>query len=184
MDIIIEQIIEKKIDSLVNFIIDKHSNANKECIYRKIHQLHILPPKVPGPKRAKAVFGLVQVIDSLRAQDVTTPSVIKVQRSQYSNYVLYPPPHERFDDLVENKFVMNINTQTIIGVENDKGEIEPLNKYLIEICHKYKLRFEMPSNLNAGDEISDGVFDDDEIHELGLSHKEEEEDEENDDNNF
>lgn len=193
MDIMLEQIIKKKLDLLVDFITEKNSNANKKCIYRKIRQLNILPsspiaapcgtdnrvvPFAPGQRVDHRPLPCVQ-----RTHDVTMaswPSVIKVQRSEHLNYVLHPPPHARFDDLVEHKFVMNIGTQTIIGVENSKGEIEPLNKYLIEMCHKYKLRFEMPSNLNVGDEISEGVIDDDEIHKLGLSYKEEE-DEENDD---
>ena len=214
MDIMLEQIIEKKLDLLADFIIEKNPNANKESIYRKIYQLNILnedPASYPspfadrrsahrgsstprsgrrlgmgkahrvGPKGTIPGDGAAQrdgtrITDSIEDQR----PLIKVQRSDYSNYVL-TAQSPRFDDLVENKLVMNINTHTIIGIENSKGEIEPLNKYLIEICHKYKLKFEMPPNLNVDDEIPDVVLDDDEVHKLGLSYKSEDEDEENDD---
>ena len=123
MNVILEQIIKEKIDLLVNFIVEQNANANKENIYHKIYQLNIL---TDDQKRngSKAVVNRRTIIDSI--QDHST--VIKVRRSQHSNYVLYPPDDSRFDDLIENKLVMNINTQTIIGVENSDGEIDPLNK--------------------------------------------------------
>lgn len=43
---------------------------------------------------------------------------------------------------------MNTHTKTIIGFESENGSVEPLNKEMVEICHKYKLFCELPLNLN------------------------------------
>jgi hypothetical protein len=181
MNVIFEEIIKKKIDLLVDFIIEKNSNATKEHIYNKIYQLNILS------KSRSSNWGKKSIVTSRHSTAASMIEnqrlLIKVRRSEYSNYVLYPPSHVRFDDLVENKLVMNINTRTIIGIENSKGEIEPLNKNLIEICHKYKLKFEIPLNLNVEDDETSDVIDDDEIHKLGLSYKIEEDEDEDEEEN-
>jgi hypothetical protein len=181
MNVIFEDIIKKKIDLLVDFIIEKNSNVIKEHIYHKIYQLNILskPRSSDGGKKSIVTSQHPTAASMIENQRL----LIKVRRSEHSNYVLYPPSHVRFDDLVENKLVMNINNRTIIGIENSKGEIEPLNKNLIEICHKYKLKFEIPLNLNVEDDETSDVIDADEIRKLGLSYKIEEDEDEDEEEN-
>jgi hypothetical protein len=47
---------------------------------------------------------------------------------------------------------MDLTTKEVIGFENLKGEIESLNKNLIDLCHKYKIKYRVPLNLNIDSE--------------------------------
>ena len=76
---------------------------------------------------------------------------IKVLKSQFSNYIIHTVEGEdpfKYNDLTSSKFVLDLSTKEIIGIENIKGEIEPLNKDLIEICNKYKIKYTIPLNLD------------------------------------
>jgi len=161
MELILEQAIKEKIKLLVDFILAKNPNASRDRIYHKIYQLNIVStPLQCNPSK--------NIIESVVQQAQT----IKVRKSlNSSNYILVGGSDHSFDDLNKNKFVMDIRSKTVVGVENFKGEVEPLNKCLIEVCHKYKLRYELPLNLNIGDELVDAVISD-EIRELGLNYAE------------
>lgn len=194
MELIIEQIIKEKLKSLVNFIVEKYPHTNKNRIYHKIYQLGMLVPsgltslrESALPNNIKPPIAKQSIIQSITEQI----PVIKVEKSQHSNYILKPSnasfqnkksthfayTDNLFEDLVENNFVINIASKVIIGIENSKGEIEPLNKYLIEICHKYKLKYELPLNLNINNEESEDIITD-KIYELGLNYEKSDSEEE------
>jgi alpha-N-acetylglucosamine transferase len=63
---------------------------------------------------------------------------------------------------------MNLTTKIVVGVENKSGEVLPLTKDLIDVCKKYKIRYEVPLNLNLEDNGEDDVIDN-ELKELGLN---------------
>ena len=147
MNLNLEEIIKEKLELLIDFVIEKNQNASKDVIYRKIYHLNILNENGPFVP------------------------IIQVRKSKYSNYILVPSSnHHLLNDLIENKLVININTKTIIGIENSTGEIEPLNKQLLKMCNKYKLKAEIPLNLNeASDDVSDVIKG--ELSELGLCYE-------------
>ncbi|AHL67530.1 hypothetical protein DH26_gp033 [Chloriridovirus anopheles1] len=66
---------------------------------------------------------------------------MKVSKNQNGNYIV------QIDE--DEKLVLDLSTKLIIGFETEKGDVEPLTKSLIEICHKYKLKYVMPLNLCA-----------------------------------
>lgn len=106
--------------------------------------------------------------------------IIQVKKNQFENYILVVEEHNHmFEDFKNNKFVINIDNQTIIGTENLKGEIEPLSKALVEICHKYKLRYTIPLNLNTSNDLDEDTVITTEIQQLGLNYAESETDDDN-----
>lgn len=180
MEAIIEQNIKQKIDSLVDFVLKKNPNANRDYIYHKISKLNlygsVVQAKVQSSKNK--VLKHQKVLETCSLKNIT----IKVQRSHFSNFILAVDQNNpKFNDLIENKFVMNVGSKMVIGVENSDGEVEPLNKILIEICMKYKLRYEIPLNLNTSDDMDRDILIDNEINELGLNHAESDEDDDEDD---
>jgi hypothetical protein len=153
MESIIEIYIKEKIHLLVEDISLKYPNVDKDIIYHKINKLF--------PKKSN---DLVQKIKE-------TKPVIKVKKSKFSNYILIMPNGEHdhtFSELSSNNFVMNLTTKVVVGVENKRGEVLPLTKDLIDVCKKYKIRYEVPLNLNLEDNGEDDVIDN-ELKELGLN---------------
>lgn len=146
----LNDMINQSVVSLANFILKKHPNINKDVFDHKIKELFKIKNN--------------SIIDTINKQ---TP-IIKVKKSPFSNYILIM---DKYEDIGSIKFVLDIDSQTIIGTENSEGLIEPLQKSFIELCHKYKLRYKVPFNLNIGNESDDDVILN-EIEELGLNHEE------------
>lgn len=183
MDKKFEQLIREKIILLVDFILEKNPNASKDHINHKISKLDFFTSSKKtelSKSKIKREGELKQkIIDSI----IKYKPIIKVKRSLFSNYILVMEnDNHKFDDLRKNKFVMDIRSRSIIGVENSKGEIEPLDKTLIEICHRYKMKYQIPLNLNTIDEVEQDVVIANEINELGLNYVESEEEEEEEEN--
>lgn len=166
METQLRKIINQKLDSLVDFILQKNPNADKGFIYHKLSQLNLYTRSSFFPKK--------NVLNTYSSN-----TKIKIQRSQFSNFILVVDPIDPFfSDLIENVFVIDVGSKTIIGFENPDGVVEPLTKDLVEICMKYKLRCEIPLNLNASDTDDDDLSI--EVDELGLKHVESDEDEDDD----
>lgn len=185
MEQTLESIIKKNLSSLVDFVLQKNPNANKDHIYHKINKLNFYvqnhhesrikkltkEKKTNGPIRSK------NILETLTMQK----DVIKVRKNQFSNYVLFMDSNDlKFEDIKKHAFVMDVGSKTIIGVQDSNGLIEPLNKSLIEICHKYKLKYQVPLNLNTEDDPGQDTVITNEMHQLGLNYAESE-DEENED---
>lgn len=166
METKLKEAIKLNLSNLVEFILKNHPNVDKSLILHKINNL----------------FKLEQ-IHKKSILDTIEKKVIKVVKSLFSNYVLVMDTDDDQNiDLKINKFVLDIHDKTVVGVENSKnGDIEPLNKSLIEICHKYKLKYKLPLNLNIVEEEKDTVIVN-EIQELGLKYQEsDDDDDENED---
>jgi hypothetical protein len=152
-------ILEKNLRNLVEFLLEINSNVNKDLLNQKINTLFkINIGKVNNNPKSK------KILDSI----FENKPIIKVKKSLFSNYVLFVEETDtRFEDIRTNNFVMDLSSQTIVGLENSQGEIEPLNKDLIEICHKYKLKYKIPLNLDTN--IDQDIIIN-EIQELGLNY--------------
>ena len=97
---------------------------------------------------------------------------LRVCKSKYGNYT--------YDALVIDK-----GTRMVVGIELDDGTIGPLTKAGIEKCHRYKLKFAIPLNLDATEEKSNSEEEEEleciEENEMEIEEEEEEEEEEDDD---
>jgi len=162
MDSTLEKVIKGKLSQLVTFILEKHPSANKDQIDLKISELlNDALTLTVGPLKVKTTHN---ILNSIQEQNLT----IKVKKSHYSNYILsLDTINHEFNDLNQAKLVIVPSTKVVIGFEGLNGQIEPLNKELIEICHRYKLRFEVPLNLNIND--NDDLVITDEMQGLGLN---------------
>lgn len=158
MESIIEIYIKEKIHLLMEDISLKYPNVDKDIIYHKINKLF--------PKKSNDL-----VNHKITEKIKETKPVIKVKKSKFSNYILIMPNGEHdhtFSELSSNNFVMNLTTKIVVGVENKSGEVLPLTKDLIDVCKKYKIRYEIPLNLNLEEDGEDDVIDN-ELKELGLN---------------
>lgn len=101
------------------------------------------------------------IVDKL---DLSLNSVI-IKKNSFGNYVHSP-----------TKFVFNKDNKSVVGKEDDEGQILQLDKNDIDICNKYKFKFVVPEDLNTKDEDEE-----EEIIEDSDSEEEESEEEEEDD---
>jgi len=165
LEVMIENNIKSYLDSLVVFILEKNPNASRDRIYHKIKELQFYGVNKP--------IKHASILDSITAQI----STIKVKKSKFKNYTckMSDTTGYNFNDFNSKKFILDITTKTIIGTENLKGEVEQLTKPLIELCHKYKLKYELPLNLNLDNDQVDLI--ENEIQELGLNYMSDEDDE-------
>jgi hypothetical protein len=121
---ILKTVIETKAMELVDLILKEHPNVPRAELLRKAKLLKLL-----------AFEESRNLLKSLSEKKET----LKVAKKQNGNYVV------QIDE--DEKLVLDLNTKLILGFETEEGTVEQLNKHLIEICHKYKLKYVMPSNL-------------------------------------
>lgn len=166
MDLTINNIIHDKLIKLIDFVLEKNPSADRIKINRKTKELNlrIIP---------KATQKVLKTITDKK-------TVLQVKKSQFNNYILVMEEDDpSFEDIKNNKFVIYIDNQTIIGTENLRGDVEPLTKTLVEICHKFKLKYNVPLNLNTSDDLDEDTVIANEIHGLGLNYAESESDDDN-----
>lgn len=160
MEDIFKATIEKKVLELVNCLMDKHPHISKKELMVKIKMLNLTFSKIElnsSKQEKKAVSKNV-------LKDLTQKkNTLKVVKTSYGNYVVILPEDP---DLLP---ILDLNTKYIIGFETN-GVLESLNKELIDICLKYKLKYCIPSNLENGDAHVESVLADEKSleEELGL----------------
>lgn len=98
---------------------------------------------------------------------------LRVCKSKHGNYT--------YDGLVIDK-----GTRMVVGIELNDGRVGPLTKAGIDKCHRYKLKFAIPLNLDATEEKSNSEEEEEELecieeNEMEIEEEEEEEEEEDDD---
>lgn len=156
METFIQNLIKTKFDMFLHEIAIKYPNINKGEVNHKINimtrnictKANAKPSKTlcskPSKTSCPSKNRIFETIENKKLK-------IKVLKSQFSNYVIHTVEGEepfKYKDLTSSKFVLDLSTKEIIGIENIKGEIEPLNKDLIEICNKYKIKYTIPLNLD------------------------------------
>jgi hypothetical protein len=166
MEVTINNIIQDNLNKLIDFVLEKNPSADRIKINRKTKELQLRT--IPKANQ--------KVLDTI----IDKKQVIKVKKSLFNNYILIVDENDfNFKDIKNNKFVIDMDNQTIIGIENLQGDIEPLTKALIEICHKYKLKYSIPLNMNINNDMDEDTTIVNEIHELGLNYAESESDNDN-----
>lgn len=146
METFIQNLIKNKLNIFVDHLILKYPNISKEEVNHKINSyLYVNIPHVNiSPYFKPSKNKVFETIENKKLK-------IKVLKSQFSNYIIHTVQGEdpfKYKDLTSSKFVLDLSTREIVGIENIKGEIEPLNKNLIEICNKYKIKYTIPLNLD------------------------------------
>jgi hypothetical protein len=136
-------LLKEKFKLLSNHIIKNYPNVDKDSIDHKISLILNLKETHNGGT----------ILDVIKSKKL----VINVIKNSFSNYVLDAP----FEDIKNAKLVMDLTTKEVIGFENLKGEIESLNKNLIDLCHKYKIKYRIPFNLNFDSESDIEALDQD-----------------------
>jgi hypothetical protein len=89
--------------------------------------------------------------------NVSLNSII-IKKNKFGNYIHSP-----------TKFVFNKNTKSVIGKEDDDGNIIQLNTNDINICNRYKFKYVVPDDLNINKDESeedDEIIDDESEEEL------------------
>jgi hypothetical protein len=152
-----ESFLKRNLMLLTDFVLAKNKHASRSRIYNEINQL--FQP------------ALVGVMPKLLAAKLT----IQMKQTSFGNNILYMEGDDAFNN---NRFIIETCSKSILGVENDAGDVEPLTKDLIETCHKYKLTFVMPLNLN--NTLDDDKAIDDQINELDMDLNHAESDDDND----
>tara|TARA_Y100000389_G_scaffold45982_1_gene40860 strand:- start:6345 stop:6923 length:579 start_codon:yes stop_codon:yes gene_type:complete len=77
------------------------------------------------------------IVDKL---DLSLNSVI-IKKNSFGNYVHSP-----------TRFVFNKDNKSVVGKEDEEGQILKLDKNDIDICNRYKFKFIVPEDLNTKDE--------------------------------
>ena len=78
---------------------------------------------------------------SKKKEPVSIPAAAEIQitKNESGNYT--------YDGLVIDK-----GTRMVVGKEGEDGSVLPMTKICIEKCHRYKLKFSIPMNLDAIEE--------------------------------
>jgi hypothetical protein len=113
-------LLKEKFKLLSNHIIKNYPNVDKDSIDHKISLILNLKETHNGGT----------ILDVIKSKKL----VINVIKNSFSNYVLDAP----FEDIKNAKLVMDLTTKEVIGCENLKGEIESLNKNLIDYVTNIK----------------------------------------------
>jgi len=102
----------------------------------------------------------------------TPKKSVSVTKSTHGNYV--------YDGLVIDK-----GTRMVVGIETETGDIGPLTKIGIDKCHRYKLKFAIPINMNddriLDDEVEEKNAEDEEEEVIESCEEKDDDDDEEDD---
>ena len=84
------------------------------------------PPKkkkTPPKKKKTLIIDKIQTFQS---------QTIKIRKNKFGNY-----------EHSDTKFVLDKDTQKVVGTQNDDGSIQPLTPSNIDLCNKYKFSYEI-----------------------------------------
>lgn len=126
---LVEQLVEINTNMLSELVVDianKHPNVDVEQIVLKAVSLKLLDAS-----------GAATIYANLPKR------VLRVVESEFGNFVVTP-----------DKLILDLETKCVVGKEDVNGKFEKLTKETIQLCHKYKLRYELPLNLESSEENS------------------------------
>ena len=106
------------------------------------------------PSKSKVVTEETKVIKQVQS----TIQSVQIKKNAFSNF-----------EHVETGLVFDRITQKVIGKQNKNGKIDPLTDDDIEVCNKFKFRYDVPENLNSNSKNAVAIegLDDDEDTEAG-----------------
>ena len=101
-----------------------------ECKKRKLKvsgSKKVLINRLTGKEqKKKSPVKIINKIKTCKSQ------IIKIRKNNFGNY-----------EHVDTKFVLDKDTQKVIGIQNDDGTINPLSPSNIDLCNKYKFSYEI-----------------------------------------
>ena len=121
---LVEQLMEINTNMLSKFMLDivkRHPTVDVEQIVLKAVSLKLLD-----------AVGAAAIYASFPKRALT------VVESEFGHFVVTP-----------DKLILDLETKCVVGKENANGNFEMLTKETIQLCHKYKLRYELPLNLES-----------------------------------
>lgn len=124
---LLEKLMEINTNMLSELIVDianKHPSVDVEQIVLKVISLKLLDAS-----------GAATIYANLPKR------ALRVVESEFGHFVVTP-----------DKLIFNLETKCVVGKENVNGKFEKLTKKTIQLCHKYKLRYELPLNLESSEE--------------------------------
>ena len=98
----------------------KVSGKKSELVARLTGKTH--EKKTPEKKSPK-------IIDKIKKCE---SKVIKIRKNKFGNY--------EHDD---TKFILDKDTQKVIGLQNDDGSIDPLTDAHVDLCNKFKFAYDL-----------------------------------------
>ena len=127
---------------------EKYKNMKKNDLVKICNELKISK----SGKKEELINRIIKkqnrkdnIIDKL---NLSLNSIV-IKKNEYNNYVHIP-----------TSFVFNKDTKCVIGKEIEEGQIVQLNKNDINICNKYKFKYNIPDDLNNdGNESEDDIDD-------------------------
>ena len=127
---------------------EKYKNMKKNDLVKICNELKISK----SGKKEELINRIIKkqnrkdnIIDKL---NLSLNSIV-IKKNEYNNYVHIP-----------TSFVFNRDTKCVIGKEVEEGQIVQLNKNDINICNKYKFKYNIPDDLNNdGNESEDDIDD-------------------------
>lgn len=148
MDDSLKTLITKQVDDLMTWIVEKNPSIDQGQVWRKMVDLGFCESR----SKVKKAAVKSRAVEERAVNRAGNRMTIKVKKSDRGNFILSASSSDTiFDDLNESFLVMDLTTKNVIGFQNSSGEIASLNKNLIGLCNKYKLRFKWPLNLNTDD---------------------------------
>ena len=142
------KIINKEDIGKVDDDMEKYKNMKKNDLVKICNELKISK----SGKKEELINRIIKkqnrkdnIIDKL---NLSLNSIV-IKKNEYNNYVHIP-----------TSFVFNKDTKCVIGKEVEEGQIVQLNKNDINICNKYKFKYNIPDDLNNdGNESEDDIDD-------------------------
>ena len=97
-------------------------SGSKAILIKRITGKEIKPKKKSPVKTPK-------IIDKIK---LCKSQIIQIRKNNFGNY-----------EHVDTKFVLDKDTQKVIGIQNDDGTINSLSPSNIDLCNKYKFSYEI-----------------------------------------
>ena len=95
--------------------------------------------KTPTKKKNNTIISKIQTCQS---------QTIKIRKNKFGNY-----------EHADTKFILDKDTQKVIGTQNDDGSIQELTPSNIDLCNKYKFSYEISQlddqKINSDNEIEE-----------------------------
>ena len=142
----------------------KHSGTKNELIQRIM-----LSEKEVKTQPLMTQQGLVNTAAAAAPKLITKPAPVVLTKNKFGN----------FED-AETHFVFNEKTKKVFGKQNPDGSISSLTVEDINICNKFKLAFDVPTNLKQeeGDKAELAELDEEDEEEVEVEIEEDDEEEE------
>ncbi len=99
----------------------KVSGKKSELVARLTGKTH--EKKTPEKKKSPKIIDKIKKCES---------KVIQIRKNKFGNY-----------EHADTKFILDKDTQKVIGLQNDDGSIDPLTDAHVDLCNKFKFAYDL-----------------------------------------